>query len=73
MPEEHQIFEHVRGARIEVWLRLDGAYGVTIVPDAGGSHSFISTEEHVGFPDVYDSRALLAWARKHWRRKRPDG
>ncbi len=73
--EDHWIFDRVRGvkgARIEVWLRVDGTYGVTIVPDGGGSHSYASTDNHANFPDVYERKALLAWARKRWRRERLD-
>jgi hypothetical protein len=49
---------------------VDGAYGVTILPAEGGSCSYASTDEHAGFPDAYDDGALLAWARKQWRRER---
>ena len=70
MDEPDSAFEHVEGGRIEVWLRDDGLYGVSLLPDGGGGHSYVSTERHDGFPAEYDRAALLAWGRTRWQSDR---
>jgi hypothetical protein len=62
--------EHVDGGRIEAWQRLDGLFGVRLLPNEGQpgypGYSYTSTEAHDGFPDSYDVEALLAWGRAKW-------
>jgi hypothetical protein len=70
MSESDSAFEHVEGGRIEAWLRDDGLFGVSLLPDSGGGHSYTSAEGHDGFPAEYDSAALLAWGRARWQRDR---
>jgi hypothetical protein len=70
MDEPESVFEHVEGGRIEAWLRDDGLYGVSLLPEGGGGKSYVSTEGHEGFPAEYDVAALLAWGKARWRRSR---
>jgi hypothetical protein len=73
--ETHRDFERVEGGRIEVWLREDGMFGVSLLPDEGkadnaaGGRSYTSAEGLSDFPETYDAEALKAWGRKRW----PDG
>jgi hypothetical protein len=56
----------VVGGRVEVWLKDDGLFGVSLLPDEGGDTSFTSVESHDGFPPTYDEKALLAWGVERW-------
>jgi hypothetical protein len=56
--------------RIEVWLRDDGLFGVSFFPDSGPDHSCTSSEDHEGFPGIYDERALLEWGHAKWLERR---
>jgi hypothetical protein len=63
-------FERVEGGRIEVWQEPGGTFGVTLLPDEGGGHTYMAAEGHDGFPAEYDPAALLAWGRERWRLNR---
>ena len=67
MPRE---FEHVEGGRIEAWMEDSGVFGVSLLPDGGGGHSYTSAESHKDFPATYDPTALLAWGRARWHQNR---
>ena len=67
---ERQHSVRVDGGRIDVWLRDDGLYGVSLLPDEGQpghpGHSYTSTEDIEGFPPEYDQEALEVWGRAQW-------
>ena len=72
MDETDRDSERVDGGRVEVWLRKDGLFGVTLLPDEGQPGypgiSFTSGDPPDGFPESYDRGELKAWGRAHWEK-----